>query len=71
MLTEAETLYIAGLQALQPCFLKKLCHLVLGYGVPVDVAQFCQIDYPHSVRSDFFLPHSVWDMEHCKDPQED
>ena len=48
----------------------KLCNLDLEYGVPVNIAQFYQIDFPHSVRPDGFRPHGVWDMEHCKDTQE-
>jgi hypothetical protein len=70
VLTEAETFYIAGLQALQSCFLKKLCNLDRGYGVPVDIRQFCQIDFPHPVRPGGFPPHGIWNMEHCKDTQE-
>ena len=64
----AETLYITGLQALQSCFLKKLCNLDLGYGVPVNIcAVLPELDFPHSVWPDGFRPHSVWDMEYCKD----
>jgi hypothetical protein len=70
VLTEAETLYIASLQALPLYFLKKLCHLNLGYGVLVNIAQSCQLDFLHSVRPDGFQPHGVWDMERCEDTQE-
>jgi hypothetical protein len=67
VLTEAETLDLAYWQAIQPCVLKKLCNLDLRYGMPVYIAQVCQIDFPHSIWPDGFQAHGIWDMEHCKD----